>query len=128
MLLQQQISGTEIILGMKHDPQFGPTFTVGFGGIFVEILKDFVTLLPGDDLALIEDKIRSLKTYPLLAGARGRPVTELPRLAAVVQSFMRMCLSLQASVQEMEINPLLVDGNCMAAVDLLVIPRTEQLQ
>ena len=128
VLLQQQISGTEIILGMKHDPQFGPTFTVGFGGIFVEILKDFVTLLPGDDLALIEDKIRSLKTYPLLAGARGRPVTELPRLAAVVQSFMRMCLSLQASVQEMEINPLLVDGNCMAAVDLLVIPRTEQLQ
>ena len=125
VLLQQQLSGSELILGMKHDPQFGPSFTVGFGGIYVEVLKDFVTLLPGDTAQRIESKLRSLKTFPLLAGARGRAVADLPLLVGVIQRFIRMGSALRANVQEMEINPLLVDGNRMAAVDLLVIPRTE---
>jgi acyl-CoA synthetase (NDP forming) len=123
VLLQQQLGGIELILGMKHDPQWGPTFTLGFGGIFVEILKDYVTLLPGDDDALIEAKIRSLATFPLLAGARGRVAADMRLLTAVVQRFMRMGLALQHSVQEMEVNPLLVDGTRIAAVDLLVVPK-----
>lgn len=123
VLLQQQMSGTELILGMKHDSQFGPVFTVGFGGIFVEILKDFVTLLPGADAAYIGAKLSSLKTYPLLCGARGRPITDMAKLVKIVQGFMVMGLALQDDLAEIEINPLLVDGNRMAAVDLLVIPR-----
>ena len=127
VLLQQQLDGNELILGMKHDTQFGPTFTIGFGGIYVEIFKDVVILLPGDGLAVIEAKIRTLKTYPLLDGARGRPVADLPKLAKVVQAFMRMGMSLQADIEEMEINPLLVDGDRIAAVDLLVIPRKKEI-
>ena len=125
ILLQQQLGGRELILGMKHDPQFGPTFTVGFGGIYVEILKDFITLLPNDTAQQIERQLRTLKTFPLLAGARGRAATDLPMLVAVIQRFMRMGLALQNAIEELEINPLLVDGNRMAAVDLLVIPRLE---
>lgn len=125
VLLQQQLGGSELILGMKQDPQFGPTFTVGFGGIYVEILKDFITLLPGDTPQHIEGRLQTLKTFPLLAGARGRSATDLPLLVAVIQRFMRMGLALQDAIQELEINPLLVDGNRMAAVDLLVIPRME---
>jgi acetate---CoA ligase (ADP-forming) len=125
VLIQQQCKGSEWILGMKLDPQFGPTFTFGLGGIFVEIMKDFTTLLPGDSLQTIEQRIRVLKTCPILTGARGRPVTDLQQLAAVVQGFMRMALALEDSIQEMEINPLLVDGNRMVAVDLLVIAREE---
>lgn len=125
VMLQQQLGGSELILGMKHDPQFGVTFSVGFGGIYVEVLKDFVTLLPGDTSAFIESKLRSLKMFALLAGARGRKVTDLPLLVGVIQRFIRMGSALHASVQELEINPLLVDGNRIAAVDLLVIPRAE---
>jgi acyl-CoA synthetase (NDP forming) len=126
VLLQQQLGGTELILGMKQDPQHGPTFTLGCGGIYVEILRDFVTLLPGDSGPRIERRLRTLKTYPLLTGARGRPVTDLQLLVAVIQRFMRMGLALEDVIQEMEINPLLVDGNMLAAVDLLVIPRMEK--
>ncbi|WP_291934018.1 acetate--CoA ligase family protein [Limnohabitans sp.] len=125
VLLQQQLQGSEWILGMKQDPQFGPTFTFGCGGIFVEILKDYTTLLPQDSVAQIRQKIQSLKAYPLLAGARGRAVTDAAQLAAVVHAFMRMGLALQSGVAEMEINPLLVDGHRIAAVDLLVIPLSE---
>lgn len=125
VLLQQQLQGSEWILGMKQDPQFGPTFTFGCGGIFVEILKDYTTLLPQDSVAQIRQKIQSLKAYPLLAGARGRTPTDATQLAEVVHAFMRMGLALQSGVSEMEINPLLVDGHRIAAVDLLVIPLSE---
>jgi acyl-CoA synthetase (NDP forming) len=122
VLLQQQLKGTELILGMQLDPQFGVTFTVGFGGVFVELLKDVVTLLPGDSSAHIQARLRSLKTYPLLCGARGRPAANMTKLVQVVQRFMAMGLALKDDVTEMEINPLLVDGEQMAAVDVLVIP------
>jgi len=46
VLLQRQLQGTELILGMQKDPSFGPIFTVGLGGIFVEIMKDVALLLP----------------------------------------------------------------------------------
>lgn len=125
VLLQQQVQGSEWILGMKQDPQFGPTFTFGCGGIFVEILKDYTTLLPQDSVAKIRQKIQSLKAYPLLTGARGRAPTEATQLAEVVHAFMRMGMALQSGVSEMEINPLLVDGQRIAAVDLLVIPAAQ---
>lgn len=125
VLLQQQVQGSEWILGMKQDPQFGPTFTFGCGGIFVEILKDYTTLLPQDSVAKIRQKIQSLKAYPLLTGARGRAPTEATQLAEVVHAFMRMGMALQSGVSEMEINPLLVDGQRITAVDLLVIPPSK---
>jgi acetate---CoA ligase (ADP-forming) len=83
--------------------------------------------MSGDTPQHIECRLRTLKTFPLLAGARGRAATDLHLLVAVIQSFMRMGLALQDAIQELEINPLLVDGNRMAAVDLLVIPRMKTL-
>jgi hypothetical protein len=40
---------------------------------------------------------------------------------------MAMGMALGTHAQEMEINPLLVDGARMVAVDLLVIPKSESL-
>lgn len=122
VLLQKQAKGSELILGMKRDPQFNMLFTVGFGGVFVEILKDYVTLLPHDSAALIAEKLCSLKTWPLFSGARGSKITNPENLVEVIQKFMRMGMHLQDYIEEMEINPLLADGNNFTAVDLLVIP------
>jgi acyl-CoA synthetase (NDP forming) len=125
VLLQKQLSGTEIIMGMKVDQQFGPVFTMGFGGIYVEILKDYITLLPNESAASIAKKITALKTYPLLAGARGRPVTDMGKLVEIVQGFISMGMSFKDQIQEMEINPLLVNGNEIYAVDFLLVPKNK---
>ena len=122
ILIQSQLQGTEIILGMKKDLIFGPIFTVGLGGIFVEIMKDLALLLPTDDSATIQQALLSLKGAALLQGARGKAPADLAQLVSIIKSFMTMCMSLQHHIQEVEINPLLVSGQKMAAVDFLMIP------
>jgi acyl-CoA synthetase (NDP forming)/enoyl-CoA hydratase/carnithine racemase len=127
VLLQRQMQGTELILGMQQDPSFGPIFTVGLGGIFVEIMKDVARLLPGDDEETIRQALAGLRGAPLLQGARGRPVADMAQLVCVIQNFMAMGLALRDDIQEMEINPLLVNGTQMAAADCLFIPRAKRL-
>ena len=38
--------GIEMILGIKRDPLFGPVIVCGFGGVFVELLKDVAIGIP----------------------------------------------------------------------------------
>jgi acyl-CoA synthetase (NDP forming) len=121
LLLQKQVGGTELIVGMSTDPQFGPVFTLGAGGVFVEVFQDFVLCLPGDAAATILGKLESLKVCKLLRGARGRPPADLPAIAAVIAMFMDMGMALSGRIEEIEINPLMVDGASIAAVDALVV-------
>jgi len=121
LLLQKQVSGIELIVGMSTDPQFGPVFTLGAGGVFVEVFQDFVLCLPGDAEPTILGKLESLKVCKLLRGARGRPPADLPSIAAVIATFMDMGLALSGRLEEIEINPLMVDGASIAAVDALVV-------
>jgi acetyltransferase len=75
----------EMLLGTVSDPQFGPTVTIGLGGIWVEIVKDVATRLaplsPLEARAMIE----GLRMAPALQGARGRPPVDLGRLAAMTR-------------------------------------------
>ncbi|HSP64104.1 MAG TPA: acetate--CoA ligase family protein, partial [Pyrinomonadaceae bacterium] len=73
-------SGVEMIVGVVHDPQFGPVVAVGAGGVQVELLRDVsvrLTPLAKEDAS---EMIRSLKTFPLLNGFRGAPVCDVAAL------------------------------------------------
>ena len=125
VLVQRQLRGTELIVGMSTDPQFGPGFTVGGGGSFVEVVKDSALWLPGEGEAAILRKLKSLKACRLLEGARGRAPADLGAIASTVAKFMGMCVALSAHLEEAEINPLIVDGASFAAVDALIVPKRE---
>ena len=119
--MQKQVTGTELIVGMSTDPQFGAVFTVGGGGVFVEVFHDVALCLPGDAEATILAKLESLKVCKLLKGARGRKPADLTAIARVIARFMDMGTALAGRIDEIEINPLMVDGASIAAVDALVV-------
>ena len=85
VLIARQIKGAvEMALGVARDPVFGPVAMVGLGGVFIEILKDVAfRRCPFGD-AEAEAMIRSLKGFPLLDGARGRPKADVAALASAL--------------------------------------------
>jgi acetyl-CoA synthetase (ADP-forming) len=109
----------ELILGIKHDAQFGPLVIVGAGGVLVELLADVAvaTAPVGRDEAL--QMLRSLRIWPILAGARGRSVLDVEAVADAIERLSWLAHGWGARLAELDINPLMVRraGEGCVAVD-----------
>ncbi len=123
VLIQEMVSdGVEMILGMKHDPQFGPLLVVGMGGIFVEIYKDVVTVLPPLSRQEAADLPMRLKGKDLLLGARGKPPVNLDALTDTILRFATFITDLAPHLSEVDLNPIKVSADGVTVVDALIIP------
>lgn len=114
--------GTELILGSRNDPQFGPLVTLGMGGIWVEIMRDLITFLAPVSPDEVLVRLPELRSYPRLLGARGVEPVDLPKLARVVAHFSQIAHARRDEVATMEINPLLAVGDKFTMLDALIIP------
>lgn len=124
LLAQMVQGGVELILGTTQDPVFGPMVMVGLGGIFAEILQD-VALQPAPvDEGQATAMLRSLKAFPLLDGARGRPKADVQAAAQAIVALSRFAVRHAQSVSEIDINPLMVldQGRGAYALDALLLP------
>jgi acetyltransferase len=126
LLVQEQVvGGAEILLGLVHDPQFGPAITFGLGGSLVELLADTVTrlvpLAPGEARAMI----REIQGFPLLHGYRGQPPADLSALEAALHALSALAIDLGERLAELDVNPLFVlpEGKGTKVADALVVLR-----
>jgi acyl-CoA synthetase (NDP forming) len=122
-LVQEMVKGgMECILGMKSHKHFGHLLAFGLGGIFVEYMKDVsFALAPATDMDA-KRMIQSIKTYPLLKGARGgAPMDENALQDAILR--LSQLVGEQDGIAEIDINPLIVlpDGQGCKAVDARII-------
>lgn len=115
-------SGTELILGMMRDVQFGPMAIVGLGGIFTEVLKDSVTVaLPAEPNEL-RQAITSLKAYGLLNGARGQKPANIDALVELILKLSAFFLA-REELKEIEFNPIRINESTITILDTLVIAQ-----
>ncbi len=98
--------GIEVITGMVRDPQFGPAVMFGLGGIFVEVLKDVVFEIAPVANVDAEKMIKSIKGYPLLAGARGSAPCHLESLIKIITGVSQLSLD-YPEIKEIDLNPVL---------------------
>ncbi|MBI2861499.1 MAG: acetate--CoA ligase family protein [Chloroflexi bacterium] len=118
--------GKEVIVGMKRDPQFGPTLMFGLGGIYVEVFKDVTfrvaPLAPWDAREMISE----LHNYPLLAGVRGEPPVDFAAIEDALLRLSRLALDFP-EIEEIDINPLKVfpQGQGAIGVDFRIILSTD---
>jgi len=99
--------GVEVIIGLKHDPSFGPTIMFGLGGIFVEIFKDVSFRIAPIDGLTAENMINEIKTSQILKGARGRSPRDLATLKDCIMRVSRLAEQCP-EIKELDINPLIV--------------------
>ena len=114
--------GTEMILGIKRDPLFGPTVLCGLGGILVEVLKDVAIGIPPLTRSQALDMIKRLRGFAILQGVRGKPAVDIDALADAIVALSRLAMSLRDQLVGLDINPLIVlpQGHGVVAIDALV--------
>ncbi|NHJ12167.1 MAG: acetyl-CoA synthetase [Candidatus Thorarchaeota archaeon] len=96
--------GTEVIVGVTKDPQFGHALMFGLGGIFVEILKDVTfRLIPLTEIDARE-MVSEIKAAKILEGARGQEPRDVDALIDVIMAVSKM-VSENPEINEIDCNP-----------------------
>jgi acetyl-CoA synthetase (ADP-forming) len=123
VLVQELVKGRrELVAGLVRDIQFGPCVMFGLGGIFTEILKDVsfrvAPLEKKDALQMIQE----INGQKILGDVRGLPSADLDQLAQILINLGKIGLK-EENVQEIDINPVILDGRNPVAVDAMVVLR-----
>lgn len=116
VMIQKMISGREFFVGAKYEPRFGHVVLCGLGGIFVEALKDVASGLAPLSADEVRTMIRSLRGYKILQGIRGQKGINEEKFIEIIQR-LSVLLRYAIEIKEMDINPLLADGDDIVAVD-----------
>ena len=126
-LVQEMVSGVEMIVGCREDPLYGPTILVGTGGTMVELLKDAVVrLLPVDEAAAAA-MVDGLKGKALLTGFRGGAEADMNAFIKAIVGLGQVYLDHRHLLSDLEVNPLIVraKGDGVAAVDIRPVRRQD---
>ncbi len=114
------VEGTEIIVGMVRDPQFGPVMMFGLGGIFVELLKDVsfrvLPLTERDAQQMVND----IKGRAILDGVRGQTAVDKAAICKLILN-VGVFIEQHPEIQELDMNPVFVYADGAVAVDARIV-------
>jgi len=113
LIVQKQVSGVEIIAGIKNDPVFGKVVMLGVGGIFAELYKDVSFRVCPIDENDAEDMINETKVKELLS-FRGMKINK-----ANLKNFLVKLSKLD--VKEMDLNPVILNNDGYWIVDARIM-------
>lgn len=120
IIVEEQASGHELIIGSKKDSHFGPVLMVGLGGIFVEVLKDVSFRVIPITKRDADEMIHELKAFKVLEGVRGKPKANISKLRSALLSVSKL-VDENPDITELDINPLIVDEKRAVAADARII-------
>ncbi len=120
VVVEQQLSGREVIVGAKCDDQFGPVVMFGLGGIFVEVFKDVSFRVAPIERRDAKEMISELKSYPLLSGARGGKPINFKALEDLLLSVSKMIWK-RMDIIELDLNPVFVNEKGAIAADARMV-------
>ena len=116
MLIQKQIFGKEVVVGMKRDLAFGPVLMFGLGGIFVEILNDVAFRVAPITKREALKMIREIKSFKILKGFRGEKPVNIEKIAEIIVKVSKLSLK-EEKIQEIDLNPIIVNEKEAQVVD-----------
>ena len=116
VLMAEMASGIELFLGAKYEDRFGHIILCGMGGIFVEVFKDITSGLAPLTMCEAASMIKNLRAYKIIKGYRGKNGVSERKFAEVMVRLSTL-LRFAVEIKEMDINPLIGDGDKLMAVD-----------
>ena len=120
VMVQKMLRGTELVIGAKYEERFGHVVLCGLGGIFVEVLKDVRSGLAPLTYGEAYSMIHGLRGYKILQGTRGQQGINEQKYADIIVRLSTL-LRFATEIKEIDINPLLADGDDVIAVDARIL-------
>ena len=121
VMVQQQGSGLEVIVGVLRDQQFGPVLMFGLGGIFVEAMKDVTFRLIPIEAPDAKEMMEELRNYGVLNNPRSGTVN-LPAVEDLLVGISTF-ITHHPEVQEMDMNPVFVSSHGVQVCDARIKVR-----
>lgn len=124
VLAEVMVSGgvVEMIIGAARDSVLGLHMVIGAGGTLTELFDDAAILLLPVERGEIEQALVSLRVARILRGWRGAPAADISAVVDTVLNVQRFVIARLDTVEEIDINPLIVrpDKHGACAVDAVI--------
>lgn len=125
-LVEAQIDGYEMLVGIERDKLFGPLVSVGVGGLYVEVIKDIQTGLGCLRASDVERMLRRLRLFPVLRGIRGKSPADIRAFSDLVAKVSEV-FAASPRMESLELNPVFVrEAGRGAVVADAVLTLTQQ--
>jgi len=128
ILIQRQVeTDYELIVGFIRDDQFGPCIMFGLGGVLSEFQPDVVfALAPLKESEALE-LISSIRGSRLLQGFRGMAPLKREFVAQILVNLGNLGTA-YSQIQQVDINPVVVNAGFPLAVDAAIILKSVKLR
>jgi succinyl-CoA synthetase beta subunit len=121
MLVEEMVSGLELIVGAKNDYQFGPVVLFGIGGVFVEIYRDIILRMAPLNQRDVDSMVRRLKARRLLEGYRGSNPINFKELNKLLITFSHLVMDLEHFFESIDLNPVICSPDKCVVADARIL-------
>ncbi len=121
ILVEERVSGLELMIGAKVDDQFGPIILLAMGGTGVEIYRDLSLRMAPLSPMDIQSMIQCLKAHPLLEGYRGSEPVHLSKLVELLRTFSSLVMEIETFVESIDLNPVICSSKRCVIADARII-------
>lgn len=128
MLVEEMVSGVELIIGAKIDRQFGLVILLGFGGREAEIYQDISLRMAPLSQADVHSMIRNLKAHQILEGYRGSEPIDMDRLVKTVKRFSSLMTELGEQIDSFDLNPVICSSERCVVADARIILKSKNIR
>jgi hypothetical protein len=126
MLVEEMLSGVELIVGAKVDYQFGPVILLGIGGTGVEIYRDTSLRMAPLTQVDVESMVKALKAHQLLEGYRGSEPVNLTELTRMLMAFSDLVMGIEGLIESIDLNPVMCSSRRCVIADARIMLKVEK--
>jgi acyl-CoA synthetase (NDP forming) len=119
LIVEEIERGVEVLVGCLRDATFGMRLSIGAGGIWTNMMKDSVTLIPPFDAEYIRRSLERLTIWGALSGGRGQGPANVEELVKTVAQIAAAGSALFGHLSEFECNPVIVTQDRAVVVDAI---------
>lgn len=120
VIVQPEITGYELIIGIKKDATFGHVILAGLGGIYAEVFKDTALRIMPILRTTAQEMIVSLKSNIVFSGYRGKKPLHMKEIISLMIK-LNSLIKKYPEITELDFNPVIVNEKSATIVDARII-------